>query len=173
MVDLLLDLFLQVFLLHYFPLTQGYFLLVLLAALVQFLSFLELKKRHAMEGLHRMFDKALIDHIVINVKSRTAMINFYCNVLGFSVERNIPAMTQLKLGSILIDLLEMESVDFKYGANKNIDHFCLRVSPFDCDDIIKHFKRVVFVTRSQTADMAHQVLEPRYIFMMLRTIRSS
>ena len=68
------DLFLQVFLLHYFPLTQGYFLLALLAALVQFLSFLELKKRHAMEGLHRMFDKALIDHIVINVKSRTAMI---------------------------------------------------------------------------------------------------
>ena len=54
-----------------------------------------------------MFDKALIDHIVINVKSRTAMIDFYCNVLGFSVERNIPAMTQLKLGSILIDLLEM------------------------------------------------------------------
>ena len=41
MVDLLLDLFLQVFLLHYFPLTQAYFLLVLLAALVQFLSFLE------------------------------------------------------------------------------------------------------------------------------------
>ena len=88
-----------------------------------------------------MFDKALIDHIVINVKSRTAMIDFYCKVLGFSVERNIPAMTQLKLGSILIDLLEMKSVNFKDGANKNIDHFCLRVSPFNCDDIIKHFKK--------------------------------
>ena len=114
--------------------------------------------------VHRMFDKALIDHIVINVKSRTAMIDFYCTVLGFSVERNIPAMTQLKLGSILIDLLEMESVDFKYGANKNIDHFCLRVSPFDCDDIIRHFKKIGVRYEGQTVDMAHLVLEPRYIF---------
>ena len=88
-----------------------------------------------------MFDKALIDHIVINVESRTEMANFYCNVLGFSVERNIPAITQLKLGSILIDLIELESAELKYRARKNIDHFCLRVSPFNCDDIIKRFKK--------------------------------
>lgn len=88
-----------------------------------------------------MFDKALIDHIVINVESRTEMANFYCNVLGFSVERNIPAITQLKLGSILIDLIELESAELKYRARKNIDHFCLRVSPFNCDDIIERFKK--------------------------------
>ena len=108
---------------------------------MQFLFFSELKKIQALKGLHKMFDKALLDHIVINVKSRMKMVDFYCNVLGFSVERNIPAMTQLKLGSILIDLLEAESVDDDYNAGKNIDHFCLRVSPFDCDDIIEHFKK--------------------------------
>ena len=88
-----------------------------------------------------MFDQAIIDHIVINAKSRIKMADFYCSVLGFTVERNIPAMTQLKLGSILIDLLDLESVDSKDKPKKNIDHFCLRVSPFDCGDIIEHFRK--------------------------------
>ena len=88
-----------------------------------------------------MFDKATIDHIVIKAKSRMEMVDFYCNVLGFSVERSIPAMTQLKLGSILIDLLEPSSKDSKDKTRKNIDHFCLRVSPFDCCGIIEHFKK--------------------------------
>ena len=69
-----------------------------------------------------MFDKATIDHIVINSKSRIKMADFYCNVLGFRVERNIPAMTQLKLGSILIDLLDLGTADSKDKARKNIDH---------------------------------------------------
>ena len=88
-----------------------------------------------------MFDQAIIDHIVINAKSRIKMADFYCNVLGFTVERNIPAMTQLKLGSILIDLLDLESADLKEEPKKNIDHFCLRVSPFDCGDIIEQFRK--------------------------------
>ena len=88
-----------------------------------------------------MFDSATIDHIVINVKSRTKMVDFYCNLLGFSVERKIPSMTQLKLGSILIDLLELQPSDSKNKIRKNIDHFCLRVSPFDCGEIIKQFKK--------------------------------
>ena len=75
----------------------AYLLLVLLAVLAQFLSFSESKKIRILKGLQIMFDKATIDHIVIKAQSRVEMVDFYCNVLGFSVERSIPAMTQLKL----------------------------------------------------------------------------
>ncbi len=87
-----------------------------------------------------MFHRAIIDHIVINVNSRKRMARFYCEILGFSVEREISSMTQLRLGSILIDLIDFEVENQFPVRNKNIDHFCLSVSPFDCIKIVKHFK---------------------------------
>ena len=67
-----------------------------------------------------MFNEAIIDHIVINVNHRARMIRFYCDILGFSIEREIPSMTQLRLGSILIDLIDFKIEEPFNGTNKNI-----------------------------------------------------
>ena len=88
-----------------------------------------------------MFEDAIIDHIVINVHSRIKMEKFYCAVLGFSVARKVPDMTQLRLGSILIDLVDSTSPQLLRDRNKNIEHFCLCVSPFECNKIKNHFKK--------------------------------
>ena len=88
-----------------------------------------------------MFEDAIIDHIVINVNSRIKMEEFYCTVLGFSVARKIPDMTQLRLGSILIDLVDSTSSQLPRVRNNNIEQFCLCVSPFECHKIQNHFRK--------------------------------
>ena len=96
-----------------------------------------------------------LDHIVLRVRDTTAMQAFYCNVLGCSVERHQDeiGLLQLRAGTSLIDLVP---VDGKLGRTvlrqaqderksaapgieaRNLDHFCLRVEPFDRDAIVAH-----------------------------------
>lgn len=87
-----------------------------------------------------------IDHLVLRVISVETMVCFYCNVLGCSVEREQPeiGLTQLRAGRSLIDLV---TVDGKIGEaggrapgaeGRNLDHFCVRVEPFDADAIRAH-----------------------------------
>ena len=89
-----------------------------------------------------------IDHIVLRVHDTIAMQTFYCNVLGCSVERHQDeiGLLQLRAGTSLIDLV---SIDGKLGRmggaapgveGRNLDHFCLRVEPFDRDAIVAHLE---------------------------------
>lgn len=84
-----------------------------------------------------------LDHIVLRVVDLDRMLRFYCDVLGCTVERRQEALglIQLRAGGALIDLVP---VDGKLGAaggappgaqGRNLDHFCLRVEPFDADRI--------------------------------------
>lgn len=89
-----------------------------------------------------------LDHIVLRVRDVDAMRAFYCDVLGCSVERRQDdiGLLQLRAGTALIDLV---SIDGKLGRmggaapgieGRNVDHFCLRVEPFDRGQITAHLQ---------------------------------
>ena len=87
-----------------------------------------------------------IDHLVLRVVDLDRMLAFYCGVLGCTVARRRDdlGLVQLRAGRSMIDLVP---VDGKLGRSggaapgaqaRNLDHFCLRVDPFDEADIRRH-----------------------------------
>lgn len=98
---------------------------------------------------HAVFRLLDIDHLVLRVVDLAAMIRFYCDALGCTVERRRDeiGLVQLRAGSALIDLV---AVDGKLGREggappakegRNLDHFCLRVEPFDEELIRRQLAR--------------------------------
>lgn len=79
-----------------------------------------------------MIRVAGIDHLVLRVADLPAMLRFYCDTLGCVVERRVESigLVQLRAGRSLIDLLPA-GADRPVAAGRNLDHFCLRVEPFD------------------------------------------
>ena len=86
-----------------------------------------------------MFRLVAIDHLVLRVVDLARMLRFYCDALGCTIEKRQDSigLIQLRAGSSLIDLVP---IDGKLGAaggappgkeGRNLDHFCLRVEPFD------------------------------------------
>lgn len=84
-----------------------------------------------------MFTQVHLDHVVLRVKDPQRMKEFYGQLLDAPIERELEVgLIQLRAGDILIDLI---AVDSELGRNggpppgdgKNLDHFCLRVEPFD------------------------------------------
>jgi catechol 2,3-dioxygenase-like lactoylglutathione lyase family enzyme len=89
-----------------------------------------------------------IDHLVLRVVDLERMLAFYCGALGCTVERREDAigLIQLRAGAALIDLVPVTG---KLGAAggappgreaRNLDHFCLRVEPFDAAVIRRHLE---------------------------------
>ncbi|MCH4564841.1 VOC family protein [Halomonas sp. EGI 63088] len=80
-----------------------------------------------------------LDHLVLRVTDLDAMLRFYCEALGCEIERRNDdlGLIQLRAGTALIDLVPVESELGRRGgpapgsAGRNLDHFCLRVDPFD------------------------------------------
>lgn len=79
-----------------------------------------------------------IDHLVLRVRDIERMRRFYCDVLGAEHVAYRPKfrMSHLRIGSSMIDLVEG-----KDPTGCNMDHFCLRVEPFDQDAIVSHLKQ--------------------------------
>jgi catechol 2,3-dioxygenase-like lactoylglutathione lyase family enzyme len=90
-----------------------------------------------------------IDHVVLRVRDIDAMRRFYCDVLGATHVAYRPefGMSHLKAGNAMIDLVLVDGPLGKPGGaapgkeGRNMDHFCLRVEPFDQDAIVAHLKR--------------------------------
>lgn len=84
-----------------------------------------------------------IDHLVLRVVDLDAMLHFYCEVLGCTVERRRDdiGLVQLRAGRSMIDLVPVDGRLGRSGGaapgaeGRNVDHFCLRVQPFDEADI--------------------------------------
>jgi glyoxylase I family protein len=80
-----------------------------------------------------------IDHIVLRVVNLDAMLHFYVDVLGCPVERRQDdiGLVQLRAGRSMIDLVPVDGRLGRAGGaapgadGRNLDHFCLRVEPFD------------------------------------------
>jgi catechol 2,3-dioxygenase-like lactoylglutathione lyase family enzyme len=89
-----------------------------------------------------------IDHLVLRSADVPRLVRFYVDVLGCTVEREQPAfgLTQLRAGSGLIDLVSLDGpIGHAGGAGpgvegRNLDHFCLRIDPFDADEIFAHLR---------------------------------
>jgi catechol 2,3-dioxygenase-like lactoylglutathione lyase family enzyme len=87
-----------------------------------------------------------LDHIVLRIVDLDRMLHFYCDVLGCTVERRQEAfgLIQLRAGASLIDLVPVSGRLGAMGGappgreGRNLDHFCLRVEPFDADAIRTH-----------------------------------
>lgn len=80
-----------------------------------------------------------IDHLVLRVTDAEAMIRFYRDVLGCTIERRRDdlGLIQLRAGRSMIDLVPVAGRLGRIGGvapgpeGRNVDHFCLRVDPFD------------------------------------------
>ncbi len=80
-----------------------------------------------------------IDHLVLRVSNAEAMLAFYRDVLDCPVERRQDdiGLIQLRAGRSLIDLVPVDGALGRAGGaapgkeGRNLDHFCLRVDPFD------------------------------------------
>ena len=85
-----------------------------------------------------------IDHVVLRVSDPERMRAFYCDVLGCSVAKvqEKIGLVQLQAGRSMIDLVDVNGVLGRMGgeapgkAARNMDHFCLRVEPFDGEAIL-------------------------------------
>ena len=89
-----------------------------------------------------------LDHLVLRVVDLDKMLHFYCDALSCTVERRRDGigLVQLRAGRSLIDLVP---VDGKLGSaggaapgieGRNVDHFCVRVEPFDEAAIRTHLQ---------------------------------
>ena len=89
-----------------------------------------------------------IDHLVLRVVDLEAMRAFYCDVLGCTVERVQEAigLLQLRAGRSIVDLVPVDGKLGRAGGaapqaeGRNMDHFCLRVEPFDDAAIRAHLQ---------------------------------
>ena len=89
-----------------------------------------------------------IDHVVLRVVDVEGVIRFYQDVLGCAVERRKDdlGLIQLRAGRSLIDLVDVNGeLGQKGGAApsaeaRSMDHFCLRIDPFDEAQIRAHLR---------------------------------
>ncbi len=83
-----------------------------------------------------------LDHIVLRTPDAAALIEFYVTVLGAVVEREIPQfkIVQLRAGRSLIDIIGVEEVLAAPNV-RNIDHFCLRIEPWDEGALMDHLRQ--------------------------------
>ncbi|MDL0433867.1 VOC family protein [Marinobacter sp. TBZ242] len=87
-----------------------------------------------------------LDHLVLRIRDTNAMLAFYCDVLGCTVEKRQEeiGLIQLRAGRSLIDLVPVEGPLGQRGGaapgreGRNLDHFCLRLEPFDEAAIRRH-----------------------------------
>jgi glyoxylase I family protein len=89
-----------------------------------------------------------VDHLVLRVADLDAMLRFYCDALGCSVERRLDniGLVQLRAGRSMLDLVPVDGKLGRMGGaapgrdGRNLDHFCFRVDPFDAGAIRAHLQ---------------------------------
>lgn len=89
-----------------------------------------------------------LDHIVLRVVELDRMLRFYQDVLGCTMERRQEdlGLYQVRAGASLIDLVPVDGKLGRAGGaapgpeGRNLDHFCLRVDPYDEAAIRAHLK---------------------------------
>ncbi len=89
-----------------------------------------------------------IDHLVLRVSDLPKMLEFYTRALGCVVERRVErlGLVQLRAGRSMIDLVPVDGELGRAGGaapareGRNVDHFCLRVEPFDEAAIRAHLR---------------------------------
>jgi glyoxylase I family protein len=94
------------------------------------------------------FRPLALDHVVLRVADLERARAFYCGVLGCAFEKwqDKFGLLQLRAGSSLIDLIACDGPLGRAGGapagaeGRNVDHFCLRIEPFDETALRAHLK---------------------------------
>ena len=89
-----------------------------------------------------------LDHLVLRTNKLQQVIRFYEDVLGCKVERKVDTigLYQLRAGASLIDIVDTDGELGKRGGpppgdgGLNLDHYCLRIEPWDEGAIRKHLE---------------------------------
>ena len=92
------------------------------------------------------FQLRQIDHVVLRIADLSASLAFYTRVLGCTIDKRQDeiGLVQLRAGRSLIDLVPVTGRLGMAGGSppgqeaRNLDHFCLRVEPFDEAAIRSH-----------------------------------
>jgi catechol 2,3-dioxygenase-like lactoylglutathione lyase family enzyme len=86
-----------------------------------------------------------IDHVVLLVDGMDAATRFYTEVLGCSLDNDLPqyGMRQLRAGAALIDLVDISSREGAWArpevkGGRNVDHVALALAPADANSIREH-----------------------------------
>jgi glyoxylase I family protein len=96
-----------------------------------------------------MIKPIAIDHIVLRTDRYRELIDFYCDIIGCTLERETSAdfgLTQLRAGNALIDIVDVNGKLGKSGgaapgtSGHNLDHFCLQIEAFDESELIGYLK---------------------------------
>lgn len=107
------------------------------------------------------FTIGTLDHLVLRVHDVDRMVAFYRDVLGCTLERTLEeyGLHQLRAGSALVDLITLDGPIGRSGGagpgreGRNVDHFCLRIDPFDAEAIAAWL---------DAAGVAHEAPATRY-----------
>jgi glyoxylase I family protein len=95
-----------------------------------------------------MFNIRQIDHLVLRVLNLQLMLDFYTDVIGCTLEKAQEelGLYQLRAGNSLIDFVPVDGPLGKAGGagpgseGRNLDHFCLRIDPFDGDEVLQYLR---------------------------------
>lgn len=87
-----------------------------------------------------------IDHVVIRVRDPERIISFWKEALGCVVEKVQPdlGLVHIRAGTALVDLVDVNGKLGREGGPapgqqaRNMDHFCLRIDPFNAEEIASH-----------------------------------
>jgi glyoxylase I family protein len=90
-----------------------------------------------------------LDHVVLRVADIDRARTWYEGVLGAKAERILPSfgLTQLRIGSALIDLVDVSGPLGKKGGalpglkRRNMEHYCVQLAEFDEKKIVAHLNR--------------------------------
>lgn len=96
-----------------------------------------------------MFTIKELDHIVLRAEDPQKMVDFYCDVLGCKLEKTQKkfGLFQLRAGKSIIDIVDVDGEIGQQGGKapssegRNLDHFCVRVDPFDEKAIRTHLTK--------------------------------
>ncbi len=82
-----------------------------------------------------------IDHVVVLVSDVERALAFYCGVLGLVKEGTASGgrITQLRAGRSVVDICGGGSPSSEAKGGRNMDHFALRIEPFDEDALRAYF----------------------------------
>lgn len=92
------------------------------------------------------FEMKHLDHVVLRVRDMDRSLAFYIETLGCQLERRRDdlGMIHLRAGASMIDLVDIAGpLGQQAGGpadqnHRNVDHFCLRISPFREAEILAH-----------------------------------